>query len=445
MNESDGTKIMEYMGQGEAIREVSRRLGTPAAPWLVGTLVEKRQFLAEGQPLLNTMTLERWEEISRLFYATLEVNEKKRADFLKDACFGDADLLNEVRSLLPMDEQGGGLLGQPAMEEAALQLKEEPGSLLGRRLGPYQVVSLLGVGGMGEVYKGCDTRLERVVALKVLSADVTADKERLKRFQLEACAISQLNHPHICALYDMGEHRGRPFLVMEYLAGETLAERLKQGPLPLKQVLDIGAEVADALAAAHKQGVVHRDLKPGNVMLTNTGAKLIDFGLAKLKKQEASDPSTAETNTETTPGLVMGTLEYMSPEQLEGRPVDARTDLWALGAMLYEMIAGRRPFEGQSRARVIAAILEHDPTTLFTLQPLAPPLLCRLVQRCLAKSPDARWDNAHELADQLRAIRGNKRGVPPIGETARRVGRWKWAAIGLSTVVALVLQSVAGL
>jgi len=442
MNEKVGAE--KYMELGESDRIMGGRRGTSAQPGLGGRLGGKRQSLVTVQRSTNTMTLERWEQISRIFYATLEVNEKRRADFLKDACAEDADLLDEVRSLLATDEQGGGLPDQSSEEERAQHPKEEPGSLLGHRLGPYRLVSLLGVGGMGEVYKAVDTRLQRVVALKILPKDLTTEEERVKRFQQEARAISVLNHPHICTLYDIGEHNGRSFLVMEYLAGETLAERLKMGPLPLEQALEVGADVAGALEAAHKQGIVHCDLKPGNVMLTRTGAKLIDFGLAKLRKHDGLDTSTAETVTQTTPGVVMGTLEYMSPEQLEGKTVDRRTDFWGLGVILYEMFTGRRAFEGKSQARVIAAILEHEPVPVGTVWPIMPSAIDRLIRRCLAKSPGDRWDNAHDLATHLRQIRNGRNTISKLGQAARQVGRWKRTTMGLSVVLSVVLQAVAG-
>ena len=280
----------------------------------------------------------------------------------------------------------------------------------GVRLGPYEVLGLIGAGGMGEVYRARDTRLERTVALKILPPRLALDPALRARFQREARAISALEHPHICTLHDIGEQEGQAFLVMEHLSGETLADRLKKGPLALPQALEVGIQVADALAAAHKQGIVHRDLKPGNVMLTGTGVKLLDFGLASLRahgEQRIVDNLTS-TPTESAPltgeGTILGTMPYMAPEQLEGRPVDARTDVWALGAILHEMVTGRRAFKGRSSASLVAAILEREPVPLSTEQPLAPPSLERVVRRCLAKSPDERWDGAHDVAEELRWI-----------------------------------------
>ena len=291
----------------------------------------------------------------------------------------------------------------------------------GMKLGPYEILAPLGAGGMGEVYRARDTRLNRTVAVKVLSGAGALDPAARDRFTREAHAIAALNHPHICVLHDIGSASvpetgggiALDYLVMEYLDGETLAHRLRIGPLPLDQALDVGAQVADALAKAHRHGIVHRDLKPGNIMLTKSGgelqAKLLDFGLAKLRSQAAkAGLALSALPTEapaTTPGTVLGTVPYMAPEQLEGREVDARTDLFAFGAVLYEMLTGRGAFTGASAASIISAIMSSDPPPLSTLQPVTPPALDRLVRRCLAKDPDVRCDSAHDVADELRWIR----------------------------------------
>jgi len=281
----------------------------------------------------------------------------------------------------------------------------------GARLGPYEILSAIGADGMGEVYQARDTRLDRSVAIKTLPPDVSADPDRRARFEREAKTIAGLNHPHICTLHDVGEHDGSMFLVMEHLVGETLAACLAKGPLPLEQALTVATEIADALAAAHRQGVIHRDLKPGNVMLTKGGTKLLDFGLAKLMGHGEQPAAThlASAPTQSVPlsgeGVILGTLQYMAPEQLEGKPADARTDLWALGAILYEMVTGRRAFEGASAASLIGNIMNAEPASLSTLQPLTPPALDRVVRRCLKKDPDERWDTAHDVADELRWVR----------------------------------------
>jgi serine/threonine protein kinase/tetratricopeptide (TPR) repeat protein len=340
----------------------------------------------------------------------------------------------------------------------------------GARLGPYEIVAAIGAGGMGEVYKARDTRLDRTVAIKVLPPDVSADPDRRARFEREAKIIAGLNHPHICTLYDVGRERAVPaplpgpqssslspdepvqFLVMEHLVGDTLAERLRTGSLPLGHALEIATEIADALAAAHRQGVVHRDLKPGNVMLT-TGrgsspqVKLLDFGLAKLHPPGGDAPagdSALTTRAPLTSGSqIAGTLPYMAPEQLEGKPTDARTDLFAFGCVLYEMVTGRRAFRGDSQASVISAIMMSDPPPISASQPLAPPLLDRLVRTCLAKRPDERWDSAHDVTEQLRAISASVGAVPaPLPPSTVRGRLWTRHPVVLAGAAALVVVAV---
>jgi Tol biopolymer transport system component/predicted Ser/Thr protein kinase len=279
----------------------------------------------------------------------------------------------------------------------------------GTRLGPYEILSSIGAGGMGEVYKARDTRLDRIVAIKVLPAHLADRADLRERFDREAKTIASLNHPHICTLYDTGHQDGIDYLVMEYLEGETLAQRLQKGALPIQQVLQYAIEISDALDKAHRKGVTHRDLKPGNIMLTKSGTKLLDFGLAKLKQEAApanvplselptaNDPLTAQ-------GSIVGTLQYMAPEQLEGKEVDARTDIFAFGESVYEMATGKRAFEGQSQASLIAAILEREPPAMSSLQPMTPPALDRVVKKCLAKEPDDRWHGAKDLCDELKWI-----------------------------------------
>jgi eukaryotic-like serine/threonine-protein kinase len=275
----------------------------------------------------------------------------------------------------------------------------------GMRLGPYEIVGPLGAGGMGEVYRARDTRLDRTVAIKVLPHDMAADRQRQARFRREARAISSLTHPHICTLHDIGEQDGVDFLVMEYLPGETLAHRLLRGALPVEDALRIGAQLADALDAAHRQGLTHRDLKPANVMLAATGAKVLDFGLARRHEGESAAPISGILATVpltlTQAGAVVGTLQYMAPEQVEGKPADARSDLFALGAILYEMTTGRKAFEGLTAPSVMAAILSSTPPPVSTLQPVTPPALDRLVRKCLAKDPVRRWQTAADLRDEL--------------------------------------------
>ena len=317
----------------------------------------------------------------------------------------------------------------------------------GTRLGPYRVDASIGAGGMGEVYRATDTRLDRSVAIKILSGELAADPALHARFDREAKAISSLNHSHICALYDVGEAKlteGAPlqYLVMEYLDGETLETRLLKGPLPVDQVLRIGIEIADALDKAHRRGIVHRDLKPGNVMLTKSGAKLLDFGLARASDVvEASVDGATAARPLTREGTLVGTYQYMAPEQLEGAAADARSDLFALGSMLYEMLTGRRAFEGKSRASIIAAILAGDVTPISDIKPLVPPALDRVIRVCLAKDPDERWQTAHDVMLQLRWVAegGSKAGVAaPMAR--RRVARESiaWIAAAVATATAIV-------
>jgi serine/threonine-protein kinase len=272
--------------------------------------------------------------------------------------------------------------------------------------GRYEIIEELGHGGMGEVYKARDTRLGRTVAIKVLPSGAAADPDRRRRFEQEARAASALNHPHICVLHDVGRDGDIDYLVMELLEGQSLAERLARGPLALDEALQVGIDIADALAVAHRQGIIHRDLKPGNVIQTKSGAKLLDFGLAKLITPRGAGVAVqssfpTQTSPATEKGMILGTLAYMAPEQLEGKDADARSDLFSFGAMLYEMLTGRRAFEGTSPASVISAVMTSQPAPLSSLQPLAPPALDRLVRQCLEKDPDARWQSVHDLATTL--------------------------------------------
>src|ERR1700728_3148236 len=280
----------------------------------------------------------------------------------------------------------------------------------GTRFGPYEVQSPIGAGGMGEVYRAKDTRLDRTVAVKILPSHLSDNPEAKQRFDREARAISSLNHPNICTLHDVGHQYGIDFLVMEFLEGETLADRLRKGPLPTEHVLKIGIEICEGLERAHKSGVVHRDLKPGNVMLTKTGAKLMDFGLAKATLTGASLASSltmtgpSADQPLTAQGTIVGTFQYMSPEQAEGKEADARSDIFALGSMLYEMTTGKRAFTGKSQASIVAAILASEPPPISVAQPMSPPALEQVVKTCLAKDPEDRFQTVHDLKLQLRWI-----------------------------------------
>ena len=331
----------------------------------------------------------------------------------------------------------------------------------GTRLGPYEIVSLLGKGGMGEVYKARDTRLEREVAIKVLRAEWSGDPRFKERLEREAKKISQLQHPNVCTLYDVGSQDGVDYLVMEYLHGETVESRLKKGPLPIPEVLKIGSQIAEAIEAAHRRGVVHRDLKPGNVILTETGAKVLDFGLAR----DATPPGQAVDTQAgtfaaaiTEEGSFAGTMPYMAPEQLEGRAADARADIWALGCVLYEMATGERPFRGATRASLVTAIMSAEPEPVSRKRSIAPERLDWVIKRCLAKDPERRWHSARDVAIELDAIAGQaavaydsspaavapasprRHGPPWLGARvpSQRRSRWLWAAAASAVLGASV-------
>src|ERR1700686_4157973 len=324
--------------------------------------------------------------------------------------------------------------------------------LPGKRLGPYEILSAVGAGGMGEVYRAKDTRLDRIVAIKVLPDHLSSKPDLRERFEREAKTISSLNHPHICTLYDIGQQDGTDYLVMEYLEGETLAQRLAKGPLPIEQVLRYAIEIADALDKAHRKGITHRDLKPGNIMLTKSGAKLLDFGLAKLKQETApANVTLSKLPTEdavTAQGTILGTLQYMAPEQLEAKEADARTDIFAFGTVVYEMATGKRAFEGKSQASLIAKILETDPPPISSLQPMTPPALDRIVKRCLAKEPDERWQSANDLTNELKWIAegGSQVTLAPTAEAESVSARWQgpmvWAVVSLLLVAAIASLAI---
>src|SRR5215472_6141230 len=326
----------------------------------------------------------------------------------------------------------------------------------GVKLGPYEILSPLGAGGMGEVYRARDTRLERTVAIKVISESLNSNGELKQRFEREARAISQLQHPHICVLHDVGSHNGTSYLVMEYLEGETLANRLQKGQLPLVQVLNIGIEIASALDKAHRCGIIHRDLKPANIMLTKSGAKLMDFGLARglaapasaVASPQSGMPSFTATPTMTNPvspltgeGTIVGTLNYMSPEQIEGKEADARSDIFGFGAVLYEMVTGKRAFEGKSQISVAGAILEKEPEPISAIKPMTPPLLDHAVKKCLAKAPDERWQSASDLASELKWIGetwASGAALLPVSGRQRKRELLAWITAGIGIVTALI-------
>jgi predicted Ser/Thr protein kinase len=321
----------------------------------------------------------------------------------------------------------------------------------GVRVGPYEIIAGLGAGGMGEVYRARDTRLDRSVAIKILPQHFAGDATRRQRFEHEAKVISSLNHPNICTLHDVGRQDGVDFIVMEYVEGESLSQRLEHGRLPVSQVLQYGAEIASALDKAHRHGVTHRDLKPSNIMLTIAGAKLLDFGLAKAEPPLALGATLTDITPRATPmtqqGAIVGTVQYMSPEQVEGKEADGRSDIFSLGSVLYEMVTGSRAFQGNSQFSVASAILEKEPQPIRTLQPLTPPVLDRTIQVCLAKNPDQRWQSAGDLCRELQWIaEGSSQTGVPIAQAARRALRppiaWVLATVFATVAAAAMLLAL---
>ena len=355
------------------------------------------------------MTPERWQQVKVVLAGALERTPEKRNEYLDQVC-ADKSIRQEVESLLAAHQEAGATF---------LEFPDSEPSILaaGTRLGPYEILSLLCEGGMGTVYKARDSRLDRFVAIKLLRADLADRPELRERFIREARTIASLNHPHICTLHDIGHQDNSDFLVMEYLEGETLAQRLERGPLPLDEVLRYASEIADGLDKAHSKGVTHRDLKPGNIMLTSTGSKLLDFGLAKLRRDAGALAllSGLAIDTLSTPGTVLGTLSYMAPEQLEGREVDARSDIFAFGAVVHEMITGKKAFSGHAGASVIAAILKGEPPPLNQSNPRVPAELERMVSKMLAKEPNDRYASAADILLDLRAF-------PSLEGEASRLG-----------------------
>jgi Tol biopolymer transport system component len=401
-----------------------------------------------------------WDALLALFEGALGRPKAERAAFLAEHTNGDAGLRRDLESLLAAHEGAGDFLSTPALGPRP-EPPDDPGQpgrsasgstrlTAGTSLGVFTILEPLGAGGMGEVYRARDTRLDRLVAIKVLSPERDTAPGGRERFEREARAISRLSHPRICTVHEVGvadiSGSDVQYLVMELLDGETLAARIARGPLSIEQSLDYAIEVADALVAAHAQGIVHRDLKPANVMVTGTGLKLLDFGLARLRGPESvglSAPTTPSVSGLTSEGLVFGTLPYISPEQLRAEKVDTRTDIFAFGALLYEMLSGKRPFAADSQAGLIAAILEHEAPPVSNRVPLAPASLDRIVQKCLAKNPDDRWQTARDLKSELIWVRDGRedarRARAPAAKTGRRRAWRQLVAVGIPTLVALAL------
>ena len=375
------------------------------------------------------MTPDRWRSITEIFHAALARDTASRAAYVTDACADDGALRAEVEALLTAHDEAGSF--GAAVPSPATIPQPAPGTMFG----PYCLGPLIGSGGMGQVYRATDTRLDRTVAIKILPPQLRSSPELQARFEREARAISQLTHPHICTLHDVGHENGVEFLVMEHLEGETLAARIARGPIPLDQALRIAIDIASALDHAHRHGIVHRDLKPGNIILTKTGAKLLDFGLAKLRQPSGALAGSMATKQagETAAGMLLGTLQYMAPEQLQGEEADARSDIWAFGCVLYEMTTGLRAFEGTTQVSLIAAILEQETPSVLRTQALAPPILDQIVRTCLAKDREERWQSAADILPQLKWV-----------DEAARIGEKRKSARHPLSRTALIAASLAG-
>src|SRR5678815_440022 len=346
-----------------------------------------------------------WQRVKEIFEGALERQGDERAAFLDRACDGDAEVREEVESLLRSYEVAGSFMESPAVAHADLEQKLTPG----QRVKHYQIVNLIGEGGMGEVYLATDTILGRRVALKVLPTFVSKDPERLRRFTQEARAASRLSHPNVCVVHEIGEtDDGRPFIAMEYVEGMTLRQRMRSQAMKLGDVLDIAIQVAEGLIAAHEAGIVHRDIKPENIIIRPEGyVKILDFGLAKLTERHKSATTTTMPTLlfHSTPGVVIGTAAYMSPEQARGVAVDERTDIWGLGVVLYEMASGRAPFTGETPTDVVVAIVERDQPPISQHVEGAPPELERIVKKALRKDRNERYQIVKEMAIDLRSLR----------------------------------------
>jgi serine/threonine protein kinase/Tfp pilus assembly protein PilF len=400
------------------------------------------------------MTPERWEKIERIYHSALERESGERESFLDQACAGDNELRREIVSLLAHDDSDDGFIAAPALADAAQLMAGDPlmestatlpdAPAVAKEIGPYKLQTLLGKGGMGEVHLALDTRLNRKVAVKLLPAEFTQDVERLRRFKQEARAASALNHQNVVTIYDIGEAEGAHYLVMEYVEGETLRRRMADAPqrtMKPVEALELAAQVAEALSAAHDAGITHRDIKPENVMIRRDGrVKVLDFGLARLTLP-ASGPVDSQAPTaaklDTASGVVMGTASYMSPEQARGMKVDQRTDIFSLGVMLYEMLAGRRPFEGATMSDVIAAVLTREPEPLSRHNKEIEPGLEQVVLKCLAKDPEKRFQTASELVAALKTA--TKRTTSDEWRSAFK-SRLVWA---VSALVVLLIAAFA--
>jgi eukaryotic-like serine/threonine-protein kinase len=385
------------------------------------------------------MTPERWQQVKEVLQGALELAPDERPVFLDQACSADPSLRQDVESLLASsDEARSSFLASTAARAALAK---------GTRLGDYEVQSLIGSGGMGEVYRARDRRLDREVAIKVLPPFLSSDPDRLRRFEQEARAAAALNHPNILAVFQMGTYEGAPYLVSELLDGQNLREQLRRGPLPVRKAIDHAIQIAHGLATAHDKGIVHRDLKPENLFITKDGRiKILDFGLAKLTQAKADPIATARTlDSQTEPGVVMGTVGYMAPEQVRGEAADHRADIFAFGAILYEMLTGTRAFEGASAVEIMGAILKDDPVPVSDIVPAIPPGLQRIVHRCLEKDPGQRFRTASDLAFALESLSGaSDVGLAAAGYTRKESSRVRRVRIALAAALILTIGAIIG-
>ncbi|HXI90157.1 MAG TPA: protein kinase [Blastocatellia bacterium] len=387
------------------------------------------------------MTPERWQKIESLLHDALERAPAERAAFLDQACLGDEDIHREVKSLLASSDQADEFLKSPAFEDAAQLVGDtRNNSMLGQRLGFYQILSLLGAGGMGEVYLAEDRRLGRKVALKVLPAFFTRNEERVQRFKQEARAASALNHPNVATIYEIGETDKTIYIAMEYVEGLTLAAKINERQLETAQIIEIAAQVADALDAAHTRGTTHRDIKPENIMVSERGsAKVLDFGLAKIRAARSDAPtSEMAMMKQTAPGIVMGTLQYMSPEQALGKEVDHRTDIFSLGVVMYEMVTGGLPFSGDTATETMGRITHAQPQKISGLNHDVPGELERIIRKCLEKDIERRYQTARELLIDLKNLKRDTDSRAVLAGAASRYKRRalrRWLAIGLALLI----------